>query len=267
MGLAEHAASESFVGETPTLLAGLNKDFLTRCIHSKDLLAAKCDLDTLAQSSSLILKYGFAGLKLDALFIKRNLAHCVRSTPHAVVLRGLNGIIRQATRIKPSDRDTIIRRIHTVLSEGVHHRVYKFDIKSFFERLNTAFLYQQLALTPTMPRSALLVLEHFLNELKTRQIVGLPRGIQLSATLSEFVLKGFDEELSSLPEVYFHARYVDDIIIITGARENSADFAAKISSLLPGGLVFNSLKTKQVELPVQWKSTSAAAIGEFDYLG
>ena len=170
--------------------------------------------------------------------------------------------------IQPSDRDTIIRRLITVLTEGVPHRVYKFDIRKFFDSIDTLELFGRLSNEPHIPRNAILVLENFLFELvDRRQIVGLPRGIQLSATLSEYAMKDFDRFVSRLPEVYFYARYVDDIVIVTGAREDSVQFERRVKRALPTGLRFNSTKTKQIDIPVQYKSDGLAIVGDFDYLG
>lgn len=82
------------------------------------------------------------------------------------------------------------------------HRIYKFDIKSFFERLDTALLLKELWLVPEVPRSALSLLANYFDELRDRNIPGLPRGVQLSAILSEFALKQFDREVPLLPDVY-----------------------------------------------------------------
>ncbi len=86
--------------------------------------------------------------------------------------------------------------------------------------MDTTQLFGQLTNEPKVPRSAVLVLENFLFELLDRNIVGLPRGVPLSATLSEYSMKRFDRFVSTLPEVYYYARYVDDIVIVTGARED-----------------------------------------------
>jgi hypothetical protein len=252
-----------------TLLPGLHREFIARCIHPDDLkntdiAADHCDAQELARRAETVLRYGFANITIDPISIRGNIAHCVRSTPHAVVLRSLNRILREATRAKPTDRDLIIRRLQTILREGVQHRVYKFDIKSFFESLDPEKLLNSISLLPQMPRDALFVLRNYFSELKDRKISGLPRGVQLSATLSEFALQQFDREVSLLPEVYFHARYVDDIIIITGARENSKRFARMVSGLLPKNLTMNVQKSREIDLPIHSQST---LIGEFDYLG
>lgn len=255
------------------MLAGMNSQFLASCIHTKDLLNDDCvagsyNAEELAQRATTIVQYGFVALKLEPILIKRKIAQCVRSTPHAIVLRGLNRLIRQATGIRPADRDTIIRRLATVLQEGVPHRVYKFDIKAFFESLDTKKLFEEIANVPSLHRSATLVLENYLNELLSRGVAGVPRGVPLSATLSEFALQRFDRDLSVLSEVYFHARYVDDIVIVTSARENSKEFVRKIRKLLtPLGLELNHQKTKVIDVDVQPKSDGQPILGRFDYLG
>ncbi|MDI2077878.1 hypothetical protein ABIF68_003511 [Bradyrhizobium japonicum] len=254
------------------MLPGLNRDLLTRCIISSDLqnpdiIANPCDANGLAHRAELILRFGFASIVVEPIPIRGSIAHCVRSTPHAVALRGINHVLRSSIGIQPADRDTIIRRLTTILEEGVQHRIYKFDIKSFFESLDRSQLFTKLWLVPEIPRGTLVVLANYFDELRDRNISGLPRGIQLSATLSEFALKQFDRSLSALPDVYFHARYVDDIIIVTGARESPKDFARTIRELLPFGLQLNAEKTKRIDLPPFTKGQPNAPVGQFDYLG
>jgi hypothetical protein len=97
-------------------LQGINKESVLRCIQPKDLgnpdcIAQHFDIDQLAQRAFRIRELGFSDLKLEGVTIKGNVAHCVRSTPHLIMLRCLNRIIRQATQTVPSDRDIIIRRL------------------------------------------------------------------------------------------------------------------------------------------------------------
>ena len=58
-------------------------------------------------------------LDLRNIEIRGGVALSIRSTPHLVVLRCLDQSIRKAIGIQPSDRDTIIRRLTTILTEGV----------------------------------------------------------------------------------------------------------------------------------------------------
>jgi len=73
--------------------------------------------------------------------------------------------------------------------------------------------------------------------------------------------------VSKLPEVYYYARYVDDIVILTGAREDYAQFSRQIKEQLPFLLRFNDAKTKLIDLPVQPRGDGSSVVGRFDYLG
>ncbi|MEH2534576.1 hypothetical protein V1277_006128 [Bradyrhizobium sp. AZCC 1588] len=253
------------------MLLEIDRTLLLDTIKTQDLQdtsgQAAINREHLADEALKVVRNGFADLDLRQIEIRGNLALCVRSNPHLVALRCLNRVIRQAIGIQPSDRDAVIRRLNTVLSEGVPHRLYKFDIKQFFESIDVLELFGQLSNEPRIPRNAVLVLENFLYELVNRNIVGLPRGIQLSATLSEYALKRFDRFVSRLPEVYYYARYVDDIVIVTAARESRAEFELLLRKALPPGLRFNRNKTKCIDIPVQSRSDGSGIVGDFDYLG
>jgi Reverse transcriptase (RNA-dependent DNA polymerase) len=254
------------------LRVGIDQVALYNAVQFQDLSNPDCqtaqhDQQRLSEHAFRVVQFGFGALDLQQLKIKDNIAHSVRSTPHLIVLRCLNQLIRQSVKIEPSDRDTIIRRLATVLQEGVPHRIYKFDIKAFFDSVDCKELFGQIANEIYLPRSGALVLQNFLNELANRNIRGLPRGIPLSATLSEYLMKKFDDYVSRLPDVYYYARYVDDIIIVTGMRENKNQFAREIRKHLPPGLQFNTAKTTMLDVAVQLKSNGVPAIGNFDYLG
>ena len=254
------------------MLREIDKAALLNAIKVQDLSNHDCQAlvygpEQLADAALGVVRDGFASLDLRKIEIKGNLALCVDTTPHLVVLWCLNQIVRRAINIQSSDRDTIIRRLSTILGEGVPHRLYKFDIKKFFDSIDVLELFGRLSNEARIPRSAILVLENFLYELVSRNIAGLPRGIQLSATLSEYAMNRFDRLVSRLPEVYFYARYVDDIVIVTGTRENKLEFERRVRKALPMGLRFNGTKTKYINIPVQVRSDGVPVVGDFDYLG
>jgi hypothetical protein len=254
------------------LRAGIDQVALYNAVQFQDLSNRDCqaghyDQARLSEHAFKVAQLGFSDLQLQSIRIKGTTAQCVRSTPHIVVLRCLNQLIRQSVKIEASDRDTIIRRLASVLGEGVPHRIYKFDVKAFFDSVDCVELFALLANDSHLTRSAVLVLENYFRELADRKLKGIPRGIALSATLSEYLMRQFDRYVSRLPEVYYYARYVDDIFIVTGARENPDRFARQIKTHLPLGLELNTTKTKVLDVPVQLKSDGSAVVGQFDYLG
>lgn len=101
----------------------------------------------------------------------------------------------------------------------------------------------------------------------------MPRGIALSATISELMMIKFDDEIRNQKSVYFYSRYVDDIIIITNASELKDNFIDLIQKLLPKGLCLNSKKQKICEIlqvaPQKQRSRTpiACVVCKFDYLG
>ncbi|OKO69735.1 antiviral reverse transcriptase Drt3a [Bradyrhizobium sp. NAS96.2] len=254
------------------MLLEIDRGLLHDAIKAQDLSNADCkslgyDRDKLADAALRVVQEGFDDLVLGKTEIRGSTAFTIRSTPHLVVLRCLNQTIRQAVGIQPSDRDTIIRRLTTILTEGVPHRLYKFDIKKFFDSVGVIDLFADLANEPRIPRKAIWVLNNYVYMLKQRGIEGLPRGIQLSATMAEYAMRRFDRFVSRLPEVYYYARYVDDIVVVTGAREQQVQFKRQLARMLPRGLRFNGVKTRHIDIPVQHKSDGSAIVGDVDYLG
>lgn len=78
-----------------------------------------------------------------------------------------------------------------------------------------------------------------------QEISGLPRGINISATLSEYFMRSFDKEIRKISEFYYYARFVDDIIIFS-TKEITKSTLKQISQLLPEGLTLNLEKTNIV---------------------
>jgi hypothetical protein len=85
-------------------------------------------------------------------------------------------------------------------------------------------------------------------------ISGLPRGINISASLSEILMRDFDKKVAQQPGVYFYARYVDDIIIFT--FHNPKDITKKAGEILEyeTGLKLNTQKTKIIQRECRCKT-------------
>ena len=250
----------------------LNQDSLARVIRPKDLKTAGL-IDTasnrafLSQQAYGVVRSDFSGLSIRQFSMKDKVAYSILSVPHSIVLNQLNQVIRTSTGVKTSDRDTIVRRLITILTEGVPHRLYKFDIKEFYDSIDPLLLADEILIDNRIPRASLLALAKYLDELQTRRIRGLPRGIPLSATLAEYALKRFDNFISKLPQVYFYARYVDDIVIVTSRLEEPRSFTRTVRRALPFKLDFNTTKSRLVDIPVQTRSNGHGVVGDLDYLG
>lgn len=159
-----------------------------------------------------------------------------------LALRKINANISKIAKIRKTDRDSIIANIEVLLSEGIQYRIYRLDIKSFYESISffTVSNIIESVKTLSLPtkRHILDILHHY----HTAGNPGIPRGLSVSATISELVLSNFDKIISTHPEVFFFSRYVDDMILITSGEENKRKFMKLVKSTLPQGLILNDEK-------------------------
>lgn len=215
---------------------------------------------------------GFDGYSfLEQVSKKGKSVYFIRDFPDELILRKIcSNIIKVLPIVYPS-RDQLVSNIKNLISEGVSYRIYRLDLKSFYESIGveiakTAVTSNRKLSIPTK-RYVAEILDHHRNSSKP----GLPRGIGLSGLLSELVMLPFDEDIRKITGVYYYGRFVDDIIIITNRLEDEKIFLEKIKHLLPKGLVLN--KSKQIiqtakNSVIPYKSPSGqSCVVKFDFLG
>lgn len=139
------------------------------------------------------------------------------------------------------------------------------DLKSFFESVDVSDIVSRLRNDRAFSRQNLILLEEFFSYLSSIGITGLPRGVPLSAILSEYVLRDFDSEISSESQVFYYARFVDDIIIISRGLESAKQQLRTWASKLPSGLRFNLNKSDWFDL-VSIKG-APQSLEEIEFLG
>jgi hypothetical protein len=197
-------------------------------------------------------------------------AYLTNSTEEELVLRRCSENIVSAFNIRQKPRHEIIRPLASVLAEQSNYRVYKLDIKNFFEKIRHAALSEALSTSKYLSAQTIRLVMSYLDEFAANG-VGLPRGVCISSPLSEVLLQRLDSALVRNANVIFCSRYVDDIIIITNCQEERSDFLAYIRTLLPKGLRLNNLESKQkiVDVHVDNKTKSTCSENEFslNYLG
>jgi len=82
---------------------------------------------------------------------------------------------------------------------------------------------------------------------------GLPRGIGVSAYLAELYMRDIDKEISSLKDVTYYARYVDDIIIVFTPTTNQKvpTYLNQVKDIIESdknGLEVKQEKTYEIDL-------------------
>ena len=148
-------------------------------------------------------------------------------------------------------RNQITKELKAHLSDGTEYRIYKLDIKSFFDSVDTNELMVILENNDKLSVHTKKLIQQYLKYFNEIHQPGLPRGIELSPILADIILKEFDQLISTHYEVYFYQRYVDDIVIITTMIEDKHEFLKLLSSQLKtanSNLRFNFAKQRVIDV-------------------
>ena len=208
---------------------------------------------------------------IEAFHLKKRTAYKIRNFEDDLVIRKLTANLKQAAPPSSKSRSFLVSSLLKFLEEGVPYRVYRLDIKNFYESLPTPqILGAVTGLTRLSPLSKKHI-EYLLAQFNAMGGQGAPRGMAISAALSDLLMSPFDLETFSESSVYFYGRYVDDIIIITNGLEDVGQFISKLKLNLPTGLKLNSKKTCVMTIadrvaPVNPPNVPIYKCG-FDYLG
>lgn len=144
-------------------------------------------------------------------------------------LRLVDRYLRRIYKVIQSDRAKIIRQIRVILNDSGKFTLIRSDIKSFYETIDFSKSIKKIKNDMIISPVGLSLLESVNDEYKcsSSSSKGIPRGIGISATLSELYLREVDKTLSASKDVIFYSRYVDDIFIIVDQNKSE-----KIKSLL-----------------------------------
>lgn len=211
--------------------------------------------------------HGFGSIRMNASCAKGKSVFHFPDLAQILALRHVSSKIRQITGIKPSDRNFIVECLKSMCQEAVPFYVHRFDIKSFYESVKVEPILKEINNDIALSGQTYMILESLFEKLERNGTEGLPRGLPISATLSEYIMRPFDSAVEKLQFVWFYARFVDDIIIITEPTISKEEVYSKVQGMLPKGLRFNE-KYKAFYFSSYDKSTSKNNVeNEFDFLG
>ena len=247
----------------------LRAAFIARDFEQNPTLAAPAISDQIILDALQKTVAGFGPIAFKSAIVRKNRLYQFNDLSDEIVVRKLARNIRRLTRVKQSDRETIIRSIRLLLEEGHDYRVYRLDIRRFYESISCSAVTSALSRDLGFPPASLKIWNSFDAQLSAQAIDGMPRGIAISATIAEYVMRNFDRQLKMREQVYFYARYVDDIVILTKAKEDAAMFREEIEKHLPVGLSLNFKKCKTFTFSTAplAKASPFAIEHKFDFLG
>lgn len=203
--------------------------------------------------------------------VKNNIVYQLNCAKSALLQRRLILNLTTINKAKQSNRNSIIKSIHALLEDDSRYSVLRLDIRSFYESCSRHIIMNRLLEDPAYGSDTCKLVNLFFDLFEQHNIRGLPRGLGLSAILSEFYMRKFDHILKNNDSTLYYARFVDDIILIT--LDTPEDAYQLAQTALPDNLEFNlsnekfkhfsvpSLHDKKLPNNAEKKEIS------FDYLG
>lgn len=125
-------------------------------------------------------------------------------------------ILSKSYKIKQADRNSIIAQLKGIMSSTFPMYILRTDVKGFYENIDRNKLLSKLNHDSNITLSIKKIIKKILKkyEFISSHATGIPRGIGISAYLSELYMRDFDRKMQRQNYVIFYARYVDDIIVI-----------------------------------------------------
>lgn len=186
------------------------------------------------------------------------------SAADELVAKKLNDNIRRLFKVKPSDRHAIVKQTIALAKDSQPITIARLDIKDFYESLDRESIIKFITEEWLLSHQNRMILKQWHEQLTEQGIQGLPRGMSLSSTLSEIRIRNFDKQMKLDSNVYFYARYVDDIIVFyTGDSSALKTVMEEKLKATARELSLNQDKSKYIVLNVE----DSKDLEEIDYLG
>lgn len=229
------------------------------------------ELELLINDAVLIADENFrSGVAVKKLNVKGRCVYSASNLKEKLILRHCNSNLKCLESLLPKQRNKIIDELKIYLKEGTKFKVYRLDIKSFFESIQLPQLFKYMHNESRLSRHTKNILEWYLKACeRIHKTQGLPRGLEISPMLSELYLSEFDYNINRHTEVFYYSRFVDDMVIVSSGNEGQASFMKQVEAFLPNGLKLNKDKLNISPLiPKRSKGdNNNKLLHKFDFLG
>ncbi len=204
-------------------------------------------------------------LPLIAKDIKGKKAYQVEGLYPYYLLKRLNVTFKTINSLKQANRNEIVSSIVALIKDKRPYSIIRLDIESFYENVDRDTILAALKQDIAYSKSTTNMLEKWFNCFEKSNVSGLPRGLSISASLSEYYLRNFDKQVQRLEGLFYYARFVDDIIIFT---TNEPERTIKeVETYIPKGLKFHQSSEKREILVIPKENSVNRESLEFNYLG
>ena len=152
------------------------------------------------------------------------------------IFKKIQSNIQRSFKVKQSDRNEIVHQVKNLLDNDLPKYIIRTDIKNFFESIPHEKLKKKINKNHILNSDSKKIINTILWKYKEKISLekGIPRGIGISAYLSELYMRDIDNKIKSLPNITYYARYVDDIIVIftPNAVYNNSNYLQDIRDII-----------------------------------
>lgn len=170
--------------------------------------------------------------------------------------------IRETYKVRQSSRYAILSQLINLLEDNCPKYVIRTDIKNFYESIPQKILLEKINNDYLLSIKT----KKFINQIfdsyngltgqtDADTAIGVPRGIGISAYLSELFMRNVDNQIQELDDLIYYARYVDDIIAIFVPQSKNVNgnylqnYLSQIKKIVESEeLNLNEAKTKEYKL-------------------
>lgn len=181
-----------------------------------------------------------------------------------LVSRHIQLVLSSLYKVKVNNRDLIISRLSTLSKDSSPKYIIRADVENFYESVDHKSLLDILHSSPKLSATPRRILTQLIRSYAnlTGLHIGLPRGVGISAYLSEVYMENIDYEIYNLVDVTYYERYVDDLIVIFSPTkaEHTSSYLPQIKEIINSRKLILNHKTEELDL---FTRTSQ----NFDYLG
>lgn len=213
--------------EKPTLTEKTYEDKLQAIREEKFELKEKKErllTEELNSISTQITKRGFEVKLRKAISSSLKTAFTVGNNACSYfAVKQIQFNLRRFYKVKQANRYNIVRQLFNILNNDFPKYLIRTDINSFYESIPSDKLFAKINNDQLLTQVSKKIIKNILSEYKrlSGNKIGLPRGIGVSAYLSELYMRPFDDAIKNIQGVAFYARYVDDIIIVFTQKEGN----------------------------------------------
>jgi len=164
-----------------------------------------------------------------------------------LILRKLNDNIKRIYKDEQANRKVIISQIKILLESTCPYWIIKTDIKSFYESIKADRLITKFRDESMLSYYSIFLLNKLFSSDALLSSTGVPKGMNISATLSEIYMRKFDKWIRNYTGVFYYARFVDDIVVFSNSLQETLNLLQELDvklGELADGLAVNVNKTQ-----------------------